>query len=144
MATRAGSLHTAPVKQSAIGWWLAPQLAVVWRAPILLLLSGLGLWYAFRGLVHLAFFAVLHLQLSFLLAPLLLPFAAIPAACFYFLIQRLPRVWRSDSQSLRRLILTTLGWLVAGFLLAQVVDLVQIDLMRLMGIALPRLPLDPY
>jgi hypothetical protein len=43
-----------------------------------------------------------------------------------------------------RKVLTIVGGLLAALLAAQLIDLVQTNLIKLMGISLPRLPLDPY
>jgi hypothetical protein len=101
-------------------------------------------WYGFRGLVHMAFLFVEQPLLSFVFAFALLPFAAVPALCFLGVVRYAPRYWRAGGASAGRLALMTAGAVVVALIVAVMVDLLHINLLRLMGIALPRLPLDPY
>lgn len=140
-ATPAESRRTPEV--SALRWWFRPSAGILWRLPLLAILAMLLAWFAFRGLVHLSFLFVAHPAGTFLFAPALLPFAFLPAICFLLGIRLIPRVWRPGAYSSgQRVAFTGLGPLVA-FVAAQTLDLVQINLVRLMGIRLPRLPFDP-
>jgi hypothetical protein len=123
---------------------LAAGPSLIWRLPLLLLLVALGLWFGFRGLVHLAFLFDAHPVGTFLFAPALLPFAASPALCFLLYARLLPAYWRTRGASSGRRLLAAAGGPVAACFSAQMLDLVQINLIRLMGIPLPRLPFDPY
>ena len=130
--------------RSVIGTWFRPSLALIWRVPLFLVLVVLGLWFAFRGLVHLAFLFDAHPVGTFVFAPALLPFAALPAFCFLFSIRTLARTWNSDDLSSGQRNLVTGGAPLAALLVAEMVDLIQINLIRMIGVHLPRLPLDPY
>ena len=133
-----------PVVRSVVGTWFRPGLALLWRVPLFLVLVVLGLWFAFRGLVHLAFIFDAHPVGTFIFAPALLPFAALPALCFLFSIRTLAWSWNSDDLSPGQRNLVTGGAPLAALLAAEVIDLVQINLIKFMGVSLPRLPLDPY
>ncbi len=130
--------------RSVMGTWFRPSFALLWRVPLFLVLVVMGLWFAFRGLVHLAFIFDAHPIGTFIFAPALLPFAALPALSFLFSIRTLAWSWNSDDLSPGQRSLVTGGAPVAALLVAEVVDLIQINLIRLMGVHLPRLPLDPY
>jgi hypothetical protein len=144
MISRAGHVRAGPRRPSALSWWLTPNLSLLWRLPELLVLTVLAAWFGFRALVHMAFLFDRYPLGTFLLAPVLMPFAAVPAGCFVGLIVYVPRLARAGT-------LTT-GWYVflvgAGpviaLLLAIMADLLHINLLRLAGVPLPRLPLDPY
>lgn len=144
MTWRAERLRSAPARETPIRWWLAPAWSLLWRLPLLFALSLLCAWFAFRGLVHLAFLFDARPILTFLFAPVLLPFAALPAFCFWFYIRALPGFWRQRALPDFRRALALAGGSVGALLLALIADLVQINLIRLMGVRLPRLPLDPY
>ena len=143
MAARASGLQTA-AQPRALRQWFAPGASLLWRLPLLLVLAALSLWFAFRGLVHLAFLFDAHPIGTFIFAPALLPFAALPALCFLGVIRVLPRIWRDRTLSSGRKSLAIAGGPLAALLAAQVIDLVQTNMIKLMGIRLPRLPLDPY
>jgi hypothetical protein len=117
---------------------------MAWRIPLLLLLSLLAAWYAFRGLVHLAFLFTAHPVATFLFAPALLPFAALPAGCLLGCARLIPAIWSNTATGGGRRVALTAGAPPVALVLAQFIDLVQMNLIRMMGIALPRLPLDPY
>jgi hypothetical protein len=133
-----------PTVGYTLGQWFALGPSLLWRVPLLLVMVALTAWFAFRGLVHLAFLFVEHPIGTFLFAPALLPFAALPAICFLVVIRVLPRVWLDPSIGAGRKALAVAGGPLAALLVAQFLDLVQINALKLMGIALPRLPLDPY
>jgi hypothetical protein len=143
MISRAGGLRAGQGRESALGWWLAPAGSLLWRVPLLLVLSALTVWFALRALVHLAFLFDRHPVSTFLLAPLLMPFAAIPALCFLLLIRTVPRLWRRGNLSPGQRGLLVAGGPLVALVLAVMVDLLHINLLRLAGIPLPRLPLDP-
>ncbi|HEX2036447.1 MAG TPA: hypothetical protein VHS99_19865 [Chloroflexota bacterium] len=132
----------APRQDAGLSWWLVGAASIVWRLPVLLLLVALGAWFAFRALVHMAFLFDSQPFVTFLLAPLLMPFAALPAACFYVLIRFLPRLWRRLSPGQR--VLIVVGAPCVALVAAVMVDLLHINLLRMAGIRLPRLPFDPY
>jgi hypothetical protein len=144
MTSTATGLDAGATQWRALRHWLAPGVSLIWRFPLLVALALLSLLYAFRGLVHLAFLFEAHPIGTFLFAPALLPFAAFPAICFLLVIRVLPGVWRDRSLSPGRKSLAVAGGPLAAHLAAWVLDLVQINMIKLMGIALPRLPLDPY
>jgi len=64
-----------------MGWWFRPSASLIWRVPLFFVLGILATWFAFRGLVHLAFIFDSHPIGTFIFAPALLPFAALPALC---------------------------------------------------------------
>src|SRR5205809_6742967 len=84
----------SPVR-SVAGWWFRLSPSLIWRAPLFLVLVVLGLWFAFLGLVHLAFIFDKHPLATFIFAPALLPFAALPALCFLYCLRGLAWVWRN-------------------------------------------------
>ena len=131
-------------RQAVLRWWLAPAAGLLWRVPLLVLLCAGTVMYGFRGLVHLAFCFDHYPFGTFLLAPALLPFAALPALCFYVCIRWLPHLWRQYATGGGRRALLAAGTPIGALLLAQLVDLVQVNLLLLTGVHLPRLPLDPY
>ena len=144
MISRAGGISAGPRKASALSWWLAPRLTLLWRAPELAALTVLATWFGFRALVHMAFLFDRHPLGTFLLAPALMPFAVVPAWCFIALIVYVPRFARAGTLSTGWYVfLVTAGPFVA-LLLAIMVDLLHINLLRLSGVPLPRLPFDPY
>ncbi|HVG96458.1 MAG TPA: hypothetical protein VNK05_06150 [Chloroflexota bacterium] len=144
MISRAGDVHAGPRKPSALSWWLAPKLTLLWRLPELVLLTVLATWFGFRALVHMAFLFDRYPLGTFLLAPALMPFAAVPAGCFIALIVYVPRLHRAGALSTGWYVfLVTAGPLIA-LLLAIMIDLLHINLLRLAGVPLPRLPFDPY
>jgi hypothetical protein len=100
-------------------------------------------WFALRGLVHMAFLFERHPVGTFLLAPLLMPFGAVPALCFFLLIGRVPRMWRAGTLSPGQRALLLVGGPLLALAVAVMVDLLHINLLRLAGIPLPRLPFDP-
>src|SRR5262245_27305128 len=95
MISRADGLRAASSKPSALSWWLPAAPSILWRGPLLLVLAILGAWFAFRGLVHVAFLFDRHPVATFLLAFLVLPLAALPALCFLAVVTYVPRLWRS-------------------------------------------------
>ncbi len=145
---RDGGDVRSPARRSAVrsvmGTWFRPSLALLWRVPLFFVLVVMGVWFAFRGLVHLAFIFDAHPIGTFIFAPALLPFAALPALSFLFSIRTLAWSWNSDDLSPGQRSLVTGGAPLAALLVAEIVDLIQINLIRLMGVHLPRLPLDPY
>jgi hypothetical protein len=145
MATRASEAGSRrPRRQrGTLSWWLVPGAGALWRYPVFLVVGALLAWYLFRALVHMAFLFVIHPFATFLLAFLLLPFAVLPAYAFLFYLQRVPRVWQAGPTQGRRL-LWTAGGIPAAFVTAVMLDLIHIDLLRLLSIRLPRLPLDPF
>jgi hypothetical protein len=144
MISRAGGVRAGSRKESALSWWLAWGTGLAWRVPMLLLLVVPAAWFGFRALVHMSFLFITHPLGTFLLAPILMPFGALPAGCFIALIVYVPRLWRSGELSGgQRALLLTAGPL-AAFFLAVMIDLLHINLLRLSGVPLPRLPLDPY
>jgi hypothetical protein len=144
MISRAGEVRAGPRKPSALSWWLAPAVSLLWRFPVLLVLGLCTAWFGFRALVHLSFTFLQYPIWTFLLAPLLMPFAALPPGCFLALIVYVPRLWRAGTLSRgQKALLLTAGPLVALFL-AIMLDLLHINLMRLSGVPVARLPLDPY
>jgi hypothetical protein len=129
-------------ERAGLRWWLGLDAGILWRVPLLVVLVILLVVFAFHGLVHLAFLFTAHPIGTFLFAPALLPFAFLPAGCFLFGIRWMPRVWRRGAYSSgQRIAITGLGPLVA-FVVALVINQVQFNLVRLMGIPLPRLPFD--
>jgi hypothetical protein len=129
-------------ERAGLRWWMALDAGILWRLPLLIVLFILMVVFAFHGLVHLAFLFTAHPIGTFLFAPALLPFAFLPAGCFLFGIRFMPRVWRRGAYSPgQRVAFTGLGPLVA-FVVALVINQVQFNLVRLMGIPLPRLPFD--
>ena len=144
MISRAGEVRAGPRKPSALSWWLAPEVSLLWRLPLLVVLGLLTVWFGFRALVHLSFTFLQYPIWTFLLAPLLMPFAALPPGCFLALIVYVPRLWRAGTLSRgQKALLLTAGPLVALFL-AIMLDLLHINLMRLSGVPVVRLPFDPY
>ena len=144
MISRAGEVRAGPRKPSALSWWLALGVSLLWRFPLLLLLGLLTAWFGFRALVHLSFTFLQYPIGTFLLAPVLMPFAALPPGCFLALIVYVPRLWRAGTLSgVQKTLLLTAGPVIALFL-AIMLDLLHINLMRLSGVPVPRLPFDPY
>ena len=117
---------------------------MLWRVPLFLALLAGGLWFAFLGLVHLAFVFVTNELLTFIFAPALLPFAALPAICFLLCVRAIAWIWRNDAYTPGQKQLAAGGGPILAYVLAQTLDLIQVNLIRMMGIALPRLPLDPF
>jgi hypothetical protein len=144
MISRTGQLRAGERGRSAYSWWLAPSLSLLWRGPVLLLLLVLTAWFTFRALVHMAFLFDKHPFGTFLFAPVLLPFGALPPACFVAVISYVPRLWRSGTLSAGQCALLFIAGPVVALVLAVMLDLVHINLLRMAGIPLPRLPLDPY
>ena len=144
MTTRPDGRRVAPAKPSALAWWLALSPSLAWRLPLFLILAAGGALYAFRALAHLSFLVVSNLLVTFLAAPLLLPFAAVPALCFLLLIRLLPHLWRRGALSAGRRALLTAVAPLASFILAYVVDFLQIVMLQQLGTRVPRLPFDPY
>lgn len=126
----------------ALAWWLKPAAGLIWRLPLLLVIGTFGLWFVFRGLVKLAFIFDASAVVSFLLAPIFLPAAALPALCFLFLIRAVPVLWQDAGASLARKLIGTVLSLPIALLLAVVIDLVETILILRFGIRLPRLPLE--
>jgi hypothetical protein len=144
MISGAGRLHAGPRKTTAMSWWLAPAVSLLWRFPVLAILTVLMAWFGFRALVHMAFLFDRHPLGTFLLAPVLMPFAGLPPGCFLALISYVPRFSRAGTLSPARMALLLFGGPFVALLLAILLDLLHINLLRLMGVPLPRLPLDPY
>jgi len=130
--------------RSVAGWWFRPSPSLIWRAPLFLLLVVVGVWFAFLGLVHLAFIFDRHPVATFIFAPALLPFAALPALCFLYCLRGLAWVWRNPNLSPGQKNLAAGGAPLAALLLAEVLDVLQINLIHLIGVHLPRLPFDPF
>jgi hypothetical protein len=133
----------SPVR-SVAGWWLRPGLSLVWRVPLFLLLGALGMWFVFLGLVHVAFIFDRHPFATFIFAPALLPFAALPALCFLFCLRGVAWAWRNPDFSPGQKNLAAGGGPLVAFLLAELLDAIQVNMIHFIGIHLPRLPLDPY
>jgi hypothetical protein len=127
-----------------MGWWFRPGFSLLWRVPLFLALVLLGIWFAFRGLVHLAFIFDRHPVATFVFAPALLPFAALPALCFLYCLRALAWVWRNPNLSPGQKNLAVGGAPLVALFLAEMLDVLQINLIHLIGIPLPRLPFDPY
>lgn len=144
MISRAGGLRAGPQKTSALSWWMPFALSLLWRLPVLLVLAVFTAWFGFRALVHMAFLFDRHPLGTFLLAPVLMPFAAVPPLCFVALIAYIPRQWRAGALSPARLGLLALIGPVLALLAAVMVDLIHINLLRMWSVPLPRLPFDPY
>ena len=119
------------------GWWVAlsPQLA--WRVPLLAVFALIGGWYLFRGLVRMAFIFDASAVIAFLLAPLLLPLAALPAACFYFAVRLVPRIWRDPRIAGATKTLNTVVLLPASIVLAAFIDVVETAIMLGLHVPLP-------
>ena len=140
-ATAAHDVRRAQ-RPSVFGWWLRWGAGIVWRLPVLPVVTAVGVWYAFLGLVHLAFLFNAHQLATFIFAPAILPFVFAPALCFYAYLRFLPAAWRSDSITPgTRIAIAGLGPLVA-LVVAQLLLFIQVSALRAMGIALPRLPFD--
>ena len=120
-------------------WWVAASPHLVWRIPLLAAFALAGSWYLFRGLVRMAFVFDASAVVSFLLAPLLLPLAAVPAACFYFAARLIPRVWRDARIGSGTKALNTVVLLPAAVLLAAFTDVVETSALIQFGIRLPTL-----
>jgi hypothetical protein len=144
MISRAGHVRAGPRRPSALSWWFAPSLSLLWRVPELLVLTVLAAWFGFRALVHMAFLFDRFPLGTFLLAPVLMPFAAVPAGCFIALIVYVPRLARAGTLTTGWFVFLVAAGPVIALLLAIMVDLLHINLLRLAGVPLPRLPLDPY
>ena len=117
---------------------------MLWRVPLFLLVVVLVVLFGFLGLVRLSFLFVAHPVATFVFAPALLPFAALPAICFLVCLRVVVWAWRNDDLTPGQKQLATGGAPLAAYLLAQVINIVQVNLIRMMGIGLPRLPLDPF
>lgn len=98
-----------------------------------------GLWYLFRGLVRMAFVFDASAVISFLLAPLLLPLAALPAACLYFAVRLLPRIWRDTRIGGGTKALNTIVLLPAAALLAAFSDVIETSVLLQLRIPMPTL-----
>ena len=122
---------------SWFGWWVAPSAALLWRVPLLSLFALAGGWYLFRGLVRMAFIFDASAVIAFLLAPLLLPLAALPAACFYFAVRLVPRIWRDPRISGGTKSLNTVVLLPASIVLAAFVDVVETAIMLGLRVPMP-------
>lgn len=127
-----------------MGWWFRPGASLLWRVPLFLLLIALLAWFAFLGLVHLAFIFDRHPFATFLFAPALLPFAALPALCFLYCLRGMVWVWRHPDVTPGQRNLAAGGGPIVAFLLAEFLNLLQVNLIHWIGIALPRLPFDPF
>ncbi len=117
--------------------------SLLWRLPVLLVLAVLTAWFGFRALVHMAFLFDRYPFGTFLLAPVLMPFAALPPLCFVALIVYVPRLWRAGALSPAWLGFLALGGPVVALAVAMMIDLLHINLLRLSAVPLPRLPFDP-
>jgi hypothetical protein len=144
MTLRAGQPGHRRHARTWIRWWIGPGPSLAWRLPLLAAVAVLLGWYAFRGLVRMAFIFDASPIISFLLAPVLLPLMALPALCFYLLLRVLPQVWRDAGTPAGRKAVNTLASLPAALLLAAFVDLLEIVAILRLGIRLPRLPFDPF
>ena len=111
----------------------------MWRLPLLVTFALIGGWYIFRGLVRMAFIFDANAIGSFLLAPLLLPLAALPAACFWFALRILPRVWRDPRIGAPTKALNTVAMLPATTLLAAFLDVIETMALVQLRIPMPGL-----
>jgi hypothetical protein len=111
---------------------------------LLLVVGMLVLAFGFRGLVKLAFIFDASPLVSFLLAPALLPAAALPALCLLYVVFLLPYLWQRDDIPLIRKVFATVAALPVAFVIAVLLDLIETILLLRMGIRLPRLPLEFY
>jgi hypothetical protein len=127
-----------------LSWWVAPSASLTWRLPLLVAFTLLGGWFVFRGLVHLSFLFFASAILSVLFGFILLPLAALPAACFWLALRTLPRVWRDPSLNGGTKTLNTVLILPAALLVATFLDFVETVAILRMGIRLPRLPFDLF
>ena len=118
-------------------WWVALSPGLAWRLPLLGAFALVGGWYVFRGLVRMAFLFDASAVISFLLAPLLLPLAALPAACFYFAVRLMPRIWRDARIGAGTKTLNTVVLLPASMVLAAFIDVVETAIMAGLRIPLP-------
>ena len=138
--------HAAPPRTGRpptwFGWWVALSPHLVWRLPLLGVFGLVGAWYLFRGLVRMAFIFDASAVISFLLAPLLLPLAALPAACVYFAVRLLPRIWRDARIGGGTKTLNTTVLLPAAALLAAFSDVVETSVLLQMRIPMPTLLLQ--
>lgn len=75
--------------------------------------------------------------ISFLLAPLLLPLAGLPAACFYFAVRLMPRIWRDHRIGSGTKALNTVVLLPATMVLAAFIDVVETAVMAGLRVPLP-------
>jgi hypothetical protein len=128
---------------SALSWWLAFGLSLLWRLPVLLLCVLLIAWFGFSGLAHLPFLFVENQLLTFIFAPALLPFAAAPALCFVAVLRLLPALWRRGTLTAGQRLLVAGGAPLLALMVAQFLDLLQINLLKMVGIAPPCLPFAP-
>ena len=135
--TRAPRPPRADRPASWFGWWVAPSAALLWRVPLLSLFALTGGWYLFRGLVRMAFIFDASAVIAFLLAPLLLPLAALPAACFYFAARLVPRIWRDPRIAGATKTLNTFVLLPASIVLAAFIDVVETSIMLGLRVPLP-------
>ena len=123
-------------------WWVAASPHLAWRLPLLAAFTLAGGWYLFRGLVRMAFVFDASAVISFLLAPLLLPLAAVPAACFYLAARLIPRLWRDARIGAGTKALNTIVLLPAAMLLAAFTDVLETSALIQFGIRLPTLLLQ--
>jgi len=105
--------------------------------PLLGAFALIGAWYLFRGLVRMAFIFDANALISFLLAPLLLPLAALPAACFYFGARLMPRIWRDARIGGGTKALNTVVLLPAAIALAAFLDVVETAILMQLRIPMP-------
>jgi hypothetical protein len=132
-------------QQGWFTWWVSPGVSLLWRIPLFLLLAAFFALYIFRGLVHMAFLFDANQLITFIFAPILLPLAALPAGCFYFVARRLPRIWRNPAfASVGRRTLEAVASLPVALLAAVFIDLIEVIAVLRLGIRLPRLPLDLF
>lgn len=111
---------------------------------MLALLVALTGWYVFRGLVRMAFIFDASAVISFLLAPVLLPLAALPAACFWLALRFVPRVWGDASLSPTRKTLNTFATVPAAALLAAFLDRIETLFLLSIGLRLPSLLFNTF
>jgi hypothetical protein len=135
--SRAQGRPPAARRTSWFSWWVTPSVALAWRLPLFSAFALAGGWYLFRGLVRMAFMFDASALLSFLFAPLLLPLAALPAACFYFAVRLLPRIWRDARIGSGTKSLNTVVMLPASLVLAAFVDVIETSIMVAMRVPMP-------
>jgi hypothetical protein len=118
-------------------WWTAGGVSLLLRLPALLIFAVLVGWYVFRGLVRMAFIFDANALLSFLLAPILLPAAALPAICTWLILRLLPRIWRDATILTSRKVVNTIALIPAAVLVAVVIDRLENFGLYWMGLRLP-------
>ncbi len=147
MAPRADRAQYTGGRRTAPGWftwWISPSTSLAWRLPLLVAVALLCGWYVFRGLVRMAFIFDASAIVSFLLAPLLLPLAALPAVFLWLLLRFLPALWRDSGATDGRKALTTAALVPAVAMLASFIDRIESIGLLSMGLRLPRFLLEMF